>query len=125
MGTVVSSAPAVAAAQNADDINARINNALQTAKGLSGVNDVRVDIPATAKPGTYDCGGHNARISGGQNHVTLKHCKTVAIMGGQNVVRVVDPSALRIYGSDNSVTWSGATTPSVDNRGSGNTIVKQ
>jgi hypothetical protein len=109
---------AVSSAQNID-----INQAIQQAKSMDGVTDVKVDLMGQYH-GTFDCGGHNARIGGGQSTITLKNCKVIAIDGGNNSVTIYGASSIRILGSSNTVKWSGSQKPVIDNRGSDNNIVK-
>lgn len=105
------------------DVNQAVNSAIQTEKSLDGLTDVKVDLYGTYH-GTYDCGGHNARIGGGQSVLTLKNCNKVAIDGGHNSVTIYGASSIRLLGSYNTVKWSGDDKPVIDNRGSENNIVK-
>jgi Protein of unknown function (DUF3060) len=115
-----------ASSQDTSAASGSLHNGIEAGKsGVNALSDVRVDVVGAAAPGTYDCHGHNARILGMANNITLKQCKVVLVNGSSNVVRIIDPKAIKLYGTNNHVTWTGDQKPIVDVLGLYNSIRHQ
>ena len=72
-----------------------------------------------------DCGGQDASLAGNGNTMTIRgDCRSLQIAGDGNRV-LVDMAAsgsIRVYGSNNQVSWSSKGEVEVTTAGPGNTI---
>lgn len=85
-----------------------------------------VSVAGNGATGTKDCGGGSASISGNQNKLTLKNCKSVSVMGNKNVVDAGLVSSISAMGNQNTIYYKVGPKkqqPSISNLGSGNKII--
>lgn len=72
-----------------------------------------------------DCRGRNAALAGSNNSVTIRGgCRDFQIAGGGNrvVIDMAPGGTIRVYGSDNQVSWSSAGEVEVTAVGQNNTV---
>ena len=98
--------------------------ALSTALGQTPAGQSVVEDDRTL---TFDCRGGYVRVDGDDNTLTLTgRCTTLTVNGDGNKIRAATVGSIVLNGNDNTVRWAKAlkgARPTVNNPGSGNSIV--
>ena len=96
--------------------------------GTAGVTcavQASVNFAGTNSSFAGDCGGQDASLAGSGNTVTIRgDCRSLQISGDGNRV-LVDMAAggsIKVYGSNNQVSWSSKGEVEVTTAGPGNTV---
>ncbi len=74
---------------------------------------------------TGDCHAEDASLAGSGNTVTIRGaCRTFQIAGGDNrvLVDMAPNGTIKVYGSNNQVSWTSSGEPDVTTVGQSNTI---
>ena len=79
--------------------------------------------------GTFagDCHGQDASLAGSENTVTIRGaCRAFQIAGNGNrvLIDIAAGGTLKVYGSNNQVSWTSTGEPEVTTVGSNNTVTR-
>lgn len=98
---------------------------LAGATGIASPAQANVTFAGTNSSFAGDCGGQDASLAGSGNTVTIRgDCRSLQISGDGNRV-LVDMAAggnIKVYGSNNQVSWSSKGDVEVTTNGPGNTV---
>ena len=93
--------------------------------GIAPAASVAVNFAGNEASFAGDCGGQDASLAGNSNAVTIcGDCRSLQIAGDGNRVLVdMAPSdSIRVYGSNNQVSWSSTGEAEVTTAGRGNAV---
>ena len=93
--------------------------------GIAPAASAAVNFAGNEASFAGDCGGQEASIAGSGNTVTIRgDCRSLQVAGDGNRV-LVDMAAngsIKVYGSNNQVSWSSKGEVEVTTAGPGNTV---
>ena len=95
--------------------------------GIAPAASVAVNFAGNEASFAGDCGGQDASLAGNSNAVTIcGDCRSLQIAGDGNRVLVdMAPSgSIKIYGSNNQVSWSSKGEVEITTAGPGNTVTR-
>jgi uncharacterized protein (DUF2345 family) len=93
--------------------------------GIAPAASAAVNFAGNEASFAGDCGGQEASIAGSGNTVTIRgDCRSLQVAGDGNRV-LVDMAAngnIKVYGSNNQVSWSSKGEVEITTAGPGNTV---
>ena len=93
--------------------------------GIAPAAQANINFVGTNSSFAGDCGGLDASLAGSGNSVTIRgDCRSLQISGDGNRV-LVDMAAggsIKVYGSNNQVSWSSTGEVEVTTNGPGNSV---
>ena len=98
---------------------------LAGAAGVTAAAQASVNFAGTNSSFAGDCGGQDASLAGSGNTVTIRgDCRSLQISGDGNrvLVDMAPGGSIKVYGSNNQVSWSSKGQVEVKTNGPGNTV---
>jgi uncharacterized protein (DUF2345 family) len=93
--------------------------------GIARAASAAVNFAGSEASFAGDCGGQEASVAGSGNTVTIRgDCRSLQVAGDGNRV-LVDTAAngsIKVYGSNNQVSWSSKGEVEITTAGPGNTV---
>jgi hypothetical protein len=93
--------------------------------GIAPAASAAVNFAGNEASFAGDCGGQEASVAGSGNTVTIRgDCRSLQVAGDGNRV-LVDMAAngsIKVYGSNNQVSWSSKGEVEITTAGPGNTV---
>jgi hypothetical protein len=89
--------------------------------------DPAVNFAGSGSSFAGDCRGQDASLAGSNNTVTIRGaCRAFQIAGGGNrvLVDMAPNAAIKVYGSNNQVSWTSSGEVQVTTVGPGNTVTR-
>lgn len=100
-----------------------------TRSGVTAGRGQGIVINTNEQQRRIDCGGSTLTVNGNDNRFTVVNCRTVHVMGNDNVIdaRFAAPGRLTVMGNDDHVTYTPAphVAVSVNNMGADSTVTRR